>query len=169
MVILITGASHTGKTALAQRLLERYHYPLSFHRSSENGPYPQRATVLTPEDDALLTDYLWPIIREIVKTAVENEQNLTVEGCYIPAGWHRDFEQLYLDRIRYYCLVMSEDYISRHFSDIQKYANVAEKRLDEALDPQALIRDNAAYLEACRQHGYRCILIDDEYHADILL
>ena len=27
MVILITGASHTGKTLLAQRLLERYRYP----------------------------------------------------------------------------------------------------------------------------------------------
>ena len=27
MVILITGASHTGKTALAQRLLEKYHFP----------------------------------------------------------------------------------------------------------------------------------------------
>ena len=27
MIILIAGASHTGKTALAQRLLEKYHYP----------------------------------------------------------------------------------------------------------------------------------------------
>ena len=27
MVILITGASHTGKNLLAQRLLEKYHYP----------------------------------------------------------------------------------------------------------------------------------------------
>ena len=27
MVFLITGASHTGKTALAQRLLEKYRYP----------------------------------------------------------------------------------------------------------------------------------------------
>ncbi|MEE5991519.1 MAG: adenylate kinase, partial [Lachnospiraceae bacterium] len=27
MVILITGASHTGKTVLAQKLLEKYHYP----------------------------------------------------------------------------------------------------------------------------------------------
>ena len=27
MVILIAGGSHTGKTLLAQRLLERYHYP----------------------------------------------------------------------------------------------------------------------------------------------
>ena len=28
MIILITGASHTGKTLLAQRMLEKYHYPL---------------------------------------------------------------------------------------------------------------------------------------------
>lgn len=27
MIILITGASHTGKTALAQKLLEKYKYP----------------------------------------------------------------------------------------------------------------------------------------------
>ena len=27
MIVLITGASHTGKTALAQRLLEKYKYP----------------------------------------------------------------------------------------------------------------------------------------------
>ena len=38
-------------------------------------------TVLTPEDDDALTDYLWPIVREIIKTAIENKQNLIVEGC----------------------------------------------------------------------------------------
>ena len=27
MIILITGASHTGKTLLAQKMLEKYHYP----------------------------------------------------------------------------------------------------------------------------------------------
>ena len=27
MIILITGASHTGKTALAQKMLEKYKYP----------------------------------------------------------------------------------------------------------------------------------------------
>ena len=32
MVLLITGASHTGKTALAQKLLEKYKYP---YRSEE--------------------------------------------------------------------------------------------------------------------------------------
>ena len=42
-------------------------------------------TNLTPErDDNDLIAYLWPIVREIIKTNIENKQNLIVEGCYIP-------------------------------------------------------------------------------------
>lgn len=62
-------------------------------------------------DDADLTDYLCPIVCEMIKTAIENKQNLIVEGCYIPFDWSKDFEKEYLDNIRYYCLVMSENYI----------------------------------------------------------
>lgn len=39
-------------------------------------------TALTAYDDGLLTLCLWPIVREMVKTAIENGQNLIVEGCY---------------------------------------------------------------------------------------
>jgi len=42
MVILIMGASHTGKTALAQKLLKRYNLPLPINRSLENGANSQR-------------------------------------------------------------------------------------------------------------------------------
>lgn len=170
MVILIAGASHTGKTALAQKLINRYHYPCFSIDHLKMGLIRSGKTSLTPNDDAMLTAYLWPVVREIVKTAVENEQNLIVEGCYIPDGWHRDFEEQYLGNIRYTCLIMSENYIRRHFSDIQKYANIAEKRLDDAApDPQVLIRDNAACLESCIKNGYHYILIDDGYHVDLTL
>lgn len=43
-------------------------------------------TDLTPEDDNELEAYLWPIVREMIKTAIENRQNLVVEGGYIPFG-----------------------------------------------------------------------------------
>ena len=69
-------------------------------------------TELTPEDDEALTGYLWPIIREIVKTAIENKQNLIIEGCYIPFDWRRDFEE------RFICHAMSENYIENHFGEI---------------------------------------------------
>lgn len=93
MIILITGASHTGKTLLAQRMLEKYKYPYFSIDHLKMGLIRSGNTSLTPEDDDALTEYLWPIVREIIKTAVENRQNLIVEGCYIPANWRKDFEQ----------------------------------------------------------------------------
>ena len=116
MIILITGASHTGKTLLAQRMLEKYKYPYLSIDHLKMGLIRSGNTELTPEDDNALTDYLWPIIREMIKTAVENRQNLIVEGCYIPFGWRQDFDEWYLPSIRFICLAMTEKYIEDHFN-----------------------------------------------------
>lgn len=83
MIILLTGATHTGKTALAQKLLEKYKIPYLSIDHLKMGLIRSGCTNLTPEDDAL-TEYLWPIVREIIKTAVENNQSMIVEGCYVP-------------------------------------------------------------------------------------
>lgn len=120
MIILITGASHTGKTLLAQRLLERYQYPYLSIDHLKMGLIRSGNTSLTPENDEELEGYLWPIVREIIKTAIENQQNLIVEGCYVPFQWKEDFSEDYLKEIRYYCLVMSRNYIEQHFEDIKK-------------------------------------------------
>jgi len=116
MIILITGASHTGKTVLAQKLLEKYKYPYLSIDHLKMGLIRSGYTNLTPEDDQELTDYLWPVVREIVKTAIENKQNLIVEGCYIPFDWSKDFDKEYLEHIRYGCLIMSEKYLKNHFA-----------------------------------------------------
>lgn len=42
---------------------------------------------LTPDDDDELVPYLWNVVKEIVKTAIQNNQNLIIEGCYIPFDW----------------------------------------------------------------------------------
>jgi 2-phosphoglycerate kinase len=124
MIVLITGASHTGKTALAQKLLEKYKYPYLSIDHLKMGLIRSGNTELTPmSNDNDLTSYLWPIVREMVKTAIENKQNLIVEGCYIPFNWQMDFCSEYLQNIRYYCLIMSEGYIRSHFADIKDYAN----------------------------------------------
>lgn len=59
MIILISGASHTGKTLLAQRLLEKYHYPYVSIDHLKMGLIRSGNTSLTAtsEDDAL-THYL---------------------------------------------------------------------------------------------------------------
>lgn len=170
MIILITGASHTGKTALAQKLLEKYKYPYLSIDHLKMGLIRSGYTKLTPEDDNELTDYLWPIIREMIKTVIENKQNLIVEGCYIPLDWSKDFEKEYLDYIKFYCLVMSEDYIKNHFSDIKKYASAIENRLDdEWCTLESVLEDNAQFLELVQNHNANYVLIDDKYEINIEL
>lgn len=167
MIILITGATHTGKTNLAQKLLEKYKYPYLSIDHLKMGLIRSGNTDLTVYDDDKLTPYLWNIIKEIIKTAVENNQNLIVEGCYIPFDWAKDFEADYLEAIKYYCLVMTKDYIENHFDDIQKYEGVIESRISDDLTKEELLRDNAFNLEMCRQFGCSCIFIDDDYNVDV--
>ena len=164
MILLIGGASHTGKTVLAQRVLEERHYPYLSIDHLKMGLIRSGQTELTPMDDEKLTPYLWLIVREMVKTAIENGQNLTVEGCYIPFDWQKDFDEEYLKNIQYVCLVMSRQYIEKHFADIQNYAGVIEKRLDDSdLNQEALIEENQRNLEQCIARRLPYILIDGEY------
>ena len=167
MIILITGASHTGKTALAQKLLEKYKYPYLSIDHLKMGLIRSGNTELTPMDDNKLTEYLWPIVREIIKTAIENKQNLIVEGCYIPFTWQDDFDKEYLDNIKCYCLVMSENYIKNHFEDIMNYASVVENRLNDDCTIDNLLQDNMQLLELCKKHNANYVLIDNEYKIDI--
>ena len=168
MIILITGASHTGKTALAQKLLEKYKYPYLSIDHLKMGLIRSGNTELTPlSDDSDLTEYLWPIVREMIKTAIENKQNLIVEGCYIPFNWQEDFDKEYLDHIKYYCLVMSENYIRNHFDDIKKFSTVIEKRIDDDCSIDGLLQDNSQVLNLCKKHNVNYVLIDDEYKINI--
>lgn len=167
MVILIGGASHTGKTLYAQRLLEKYHYPYLSIDHLKMGLIRSGQTELTPMDDDKLTDYLWPIVREMVKTAIENGQNLIVEGCYIPFHWQKDFTEAYRKHIRYDCLIMTRQYIETHFADIRKHANAIENRLDDSgLSAEALIRENEQNLAQCKKFGCQYVLIDKDYAVD---
>ena len=168
MIILITGASHTGKTALAQRLLERYKFPYLSIDHLKMGLIRSGNTELTPlSDDEDLTEYLWKIVRGMIKTAVENKQNLIVEGCYIPFDWQKDFTSEYLENIRYICLVMSEKYIRNHFADIKGYANVIENRLDDDCTLESVLEDNEKVLELAQKYRQNYVLIDDEYRVDV--
>lgn len=168
MIILISGASHVGKTLTAQKLLEKYKYPYLSIDHLKMGLIRAGYTNLTPvsEDDEL-TAYLWPVVREMIKTAIENKQNLIVEGCYIPFDYEKDFEPEYLENIKYYCLVMSEKYIRNHFEDVKKYANAIENRLDDDCTLEETLQDNAKVLELAKKHNVNYILIDNEYDFEI--
>ncbi len=168
MIILISGASHTGKTLLAQKLLEKYKYPVLSIDLLKMGLIRSNNTSLTPEDDNKLEKYLWPIIREMIKTVIENKQNLIIEGAYIPFDWKKDFDLSSLKEIQFYCLVMTQNYIQNHFADIKNYANVIENRLDDSwFTKETALEENIKNLELCKQNNCRYVLIDDSYDVNI--
>lgn len=167
MIVLIAGTSHTGKTLLAQKLLRKYGWPYLSIDHLKMGLIRSGQTDLTPlSDDDALTAYLWPIVREMVKTAAENGQNLIVEGCYIPFDWQKDFAPEYRAHIRYICLVMSEDYIRSHFDDIRRHANAIERRAEDECTMESVLEDNARTLRLAREHGVNVCLIDGAYQVD---
>lgn len=168
MIYMISGTSHTGKTVLAQRLLEARHWPYLSLDHLKMGLIRSGNTDLTVFDDDKLTDYLWPIAREMAKTAIENHQNLIIEGCYIPHSWAADFDETYRAQIKAVWLIMTEDYTRSHFGDIQSHASDVEQRLDDTgLSMEELIRDNQRNLELCKQYGCDYILIDGDYRVTL--
>ena len=170
MIILITGASHTGKTLLAQKMLEKYKYPYLSIDHLKMGLIRSGNTELTPENDEALTGYLWPIIREIMKTAIENRQNLIIEGCYIPFEWRRDFNDKYLQNIRFTCLAMSERYIENHFGEIIGHESEIESRLVYADCTMGVLKaDNKRIIDGFQRAGEQVMVIEEDYEKTIHL
>lgn len=169
MILLISGTTHTGKTKLAQILLEKYYIPYFSIDHLKMGLIRSKYTDLNVEQDDQLQEYMWPIVKEMIKTAIENNQNLIIEGDYIPFNWKDDFEENYLKEIKYCCLIMSENYILTHKEEIINYANVVEKRMDDTIDFDLLIQENTQNLEMCQKYNHPYILIDKEYIVDMEL
>ncbi|MDR1532771.1 MAG: adenylate kinase [Clostridiales bacterium] len=168
MIILIAGDTHTGKTLLAQKLLERLGYPYLSIDHLKMGLIRSNQTDLIPTSgDKELTEYLWPIVREMIKTNIENKQNLIVEGCYIPFDFADSFTEGYLREIQYICLAFTARYIDEHSEDICANESVIEKRIassDYTVDDMKAA--NAHNEAMCQQHGLKCILVDDNYDTD---
>ena len=140
MIILIAGDTHTGKTILAQKLLEKYKYPyLSIDHLKMGLIRSGQCKLSADSNDMELTNYLWPIVREMIKTCIENSQNMIIEGCYIPFDWEKDFTNEYMKQIQYICLIFSQEDISK---------------------------TNKYNLEQCISRKYNYILIDKDYLID---
>lgn len=164
MIIMITGASHTGKTVLAQKMLSKYQIPYLSIDHLKMGLIRSGCTCLMPMDDDKLTDYLWPIIRETIKTAIENHQNLIVEGCYIPFEWRKDFSEEYLSEIRFICLAFSEKYIKSNFDDIRNHGSDIEKRIDDSdCTTEWLVEENEKYINGFQSAGETVVIIENNY------
>lgn len=173
MVILIAGSSHTGKTVLAQKLLHKYGFPYLSQDHLKMGLIRSGFSTITPVDDLKdIMNVIWPVTREIIKTCIENKQNLTIEGCYIPFDYHKSFDEEYLKHIKYTCLIFSETYIHQHYDDIITHANAIESRDKEDskyCTRELLLTENNYNLKRCKEETRNYILVNDKYEVDITL
>jgi hypothetical protein len=107
-------------------------------------------------------------VREIIKTAIENRQNLIVEGGYVPINWRESFDEQYLDSIRFICLAFSDEYIDTHFAEIREHRSDIETRQeDDNCTIASLKDDNRKYIDGLKTAGEKVFLIRAEYEQTI--
>lgn len=173
MIILIGGTTHAGKTYLAQQLLERYHMPYVSMDHLKMGIYRSNAACrFTPLDETdVIIRHIWPMTREMIKTNIENNQHLIVEGCYMYPEHIQAFSKQYREGIIPIFIVFSEAYIRNHFiSHIIPYRNAMEQRaafVEADYDIEEYIKEHEVYKQKCIKADMPFIEIKADYEAEI--
>lgn len=172
MIILISGNSCTGKTYMAQRLLEKYRIPYLSIDHLKMGLYrADRNCGFTPVDSTEdIGEKLWPILKGILMSNIENKQNLIIEGCYILPQYLENLESTYKEQVIAVFLGFSTSYIEHHFhSDIIYHRNVIETRMyPEESTPADVIREHEIFREKCLASGVAYFEIQNNYEDEIL-
>ncbi len=166
MVILIGGASHAGKTLMAQKLLEKYHYPYTSIDHIKMGIIRgYKNCGFTPYDsDKVISEKLWGVIKGIVDTCVENKQNIIIEGCYLPPHKVVDIS----DYVIAVYIVFSDSYINKNFNKIISYENIIEKRkFQEERNKNEFILENKEIKKKCIESRLPYFEINEDYEEEI--
>ncbi|MDR1308104.1 MAG: adenylate kinase [Treponema sp.] len=170
MVILIGGTTHVGKTSLAQKLLEKYKIPYLSIDHIKMGIYrgwPECG--FTPESkDEIITKKIWSIIKGIIMTNIENNQNIIIEGVYLPYDMN-EFEQKYYSKIIYCKIGFSEEYIEKYLqTKIIRNQNIIEYREEDCdIIMEQYVKENKLVKELCNKNGLKYFEINRNYGKEI--
>lgn len=173
MIVLISACSSSGKTLMAQTLLEKYkipyysidHIKMGLFRSDENcGFHPC-------DNDVDIAHKLWPMLKGIIMTAIENDQDLIMEGCYILPEFIDDFDETYRKKIIPVFFGFSEAYLRKNFdTDIKKYRSVIELRDTPDDRPiEVFMEYHLKNKLGCKEHEIKYHEINDNYMEEMSL
>jgi len=173
MIILIGGVGYAGKTYMAQQLLEKYKYPSLSIDHLKMGLY--RADIgcgFTPTDSSeLISDKLWPILKGIIMTCIENNQNLIIEGCYLLPEKINELKNEYLAGVISFYLGFSTSYVEKYYeSKVLNHRSVIEQRgeiCDEWDVMEHYILLNKTQKEICEKSNAKYFEIQDDYEEEI--
>lgn len=170
MVILIGAESYTGKTLMAQKLLEIYKIPYLSIDHLKMGLF--RANMncgFTPSDsNEVIESHLWPILKGIIDTNLENKQSIIIEGCYIFPHRLKEFKKNHLNEIIPIFMGFSKSYIENNYSKIIKHRSIIELR-EEQEDRviNKLITENEKLKLRCDTSLVKYFEIDKDYKEDV--
>jgi 2-phosphoglycerate kinase len=171
MVILIGGVSCSGKTLMAQRLLEKYkipylsidHLKMGLIRGNKYCDF--KAT----DSDASITDKLWPVIKGIIMTNIENNQHIIIEGCYIPPEQVKDFAPEYMSQIIPFYIGFSKNYIEEHMITgiIEHRSEIELKDYDDYMNQENFIAMHTRLKEQCEKNDALFFEINENYEQEM--
>jgi putative acetyltransferase len=172
MVILIGGVSCTGKTVMAQKLLEKYKIPyLSIDHIKMGLIRGSKYCDFTATDgDNELTYKLWPIVKGIIMTNIENGQHIIIEGYYLPPEHINDFEPNYLKQIIALYIGFSKDYLENHFDlgIVEHRSEIEQKECDYSyMNKDNFIKLHSEVKELCKKSNANFFEINDNYTEEI--
>jgi len=124
MIILISGASHTGKTMLAKRLCERYQIPY------KNIEYIKQHMLLSADSDGInvgnalesnkyvLSENVWFIVENIVRDGLEKGEGMVLDGNFLPPHRVRALDDVGVISMH---LIFTPEYIEKNYDVILKH------------------------------------------------
>jgi len=170
MVILIGGVGYAGKTFMAQQLLEKYKYPYFSIDHLKMGLYRADIDCGFTLADSLekISDKIWPILKGIIMTCIENRQNLIIEGGYLFPQKINELKNDYLSEVISFYLGFSDSYVEKYFfSNVQKYRSVIERRGYECEDTiEFYIMENRKQKELCEKYDAKYFEIHEDYEKE---
>jgi 2-phosphoglycerate kinase len=160
LLYIIGGAARAGKTIIAQEFLERSQVPflsLDLLKMSLVKGMPE-AGIDPQESSRRLAIRLWPVVRGLASTILENARDYLIEGDMILPSQVREISADFPGQIRSCFVGFGDESVSKKLFVIRKHTGPEDWLIDlgeeEALQAVAeLIQFSNELREQAREHG----------------
>ena len=164
MIVLIGGISAVGKTSIAKSLLTRRGIPyfsidmlmMGMYRGIDNCGF----TPLSPLEE--IVEKIWPIVREMIKTDIENNLDYLFEGFQILPRHIPAISDIYRKDILAYFITFSEKFIAENYEMIKKRRSEVENRSDIE-GKESMIANSKRLIEEGNHYNQKISVIERTY------
>lgn len=171
MIIVLGGVSHTGKTYLAQQLLEKHKVPYLSLDHLKMGLIRGNVSCgfTLDDDDMTIANKMWSLVEGIIATNIENNQNLIIEGCYLPPDKVRSIKENYGSSVIESYIIFTAEYIQKNFEPlILGHRNIIENRkYEEDRSIEDFIVEHQNIRAQCQHNSIKYFDVDRDYNETI--